>query len=61
MSDTKPEEGDKVLHVYNVPETLVPRINKYNREHRGPQGNAINITATCVKALEEELKKREVA
>lgn len=60
MSDTKPTEEDKVLHVYNVPETLVPRINKYNREHRGPKGNAINITVTCVKALEKELKKRGV-
>lgn len=60
MSESEPENEDKVLHIYNVPEDLVPRINKYNREHPGPKGNAINITVTCVKALEKELKKRGV-
>lgn len=60
MSETKPTEEDKVLHVYNVPETLVPRINKYNREHRGPKEIPINITVICVEALEKELKKRGV-
>lgn len=49
-----------VLHMHGFPADIVPAINKYNREHRGPDGNAINISQTCIDALRSELKKREI-
>ena len=48
------------FHIHGFPSDIVPAINKYNREHPGPAGNPINITQTCIDALNNELKKREV-
>lgn len=54
------DEGPfEVLHMHGFPADIVPAINKYNREHPGPDGNAINISQTCIDALRRELKKRE--
>ena len=47
------------LHIYGFPADIIPAVNKYNREHPGPDGNAINITQTCIDALRDELRKRE--
>lgn len=52
-------DEDKTLHIYNVPSDLVPEINKYNRNHHGPDSNQINITAICVDALTSALKQRD--
>lgn len=52
---------DDTMHIYGFPADIVPAINKYNREHPGPDGNAINITQTCIDALREELKKRGIS
>lgn len=52
-------DEDKTLHIHNVPPTLVPAINKYNRHHHGPDSNQINITAICVDALQAALKQRD--
>lgn len=53
-------DEDKTLHIHNVPSTLVPEINFYNRYHHGPNGNQINITDICVKALKAALEQRRV-
>ena len=53
------EGGYEVLHIYGFPDDIIPAVNKYNREHRGPDGNAINITQTCIDALRSALKARE--
>lgn len=57
---TTPINGQEyeTLHIYGFPDDIIPAINKYNREHRGPEGDAINITQTCIDALRAELKKR---
>ena len=53
-------DEDSTLHIHNVPSDLVPEINQYNRHHHGPNGNAINITDICVKALKAALEQRRV-
>ena len=53
------QPGSGVMTI-TVPKTLIPAINKYNVEYRGPKGNAINITQTCIDALQNELDKRGV-
>lgn len=49
------DDEDKILHIYNVPHDLVPRINEYNRTQRGPNSTPINITQICVNALQAKL------
>lgn len=49
------DDEDKILHIHNVPEDLVPRINEYNRTQRGPNSTPINITQICVNALQAKL------
>jgi len=44
---------DRMLHILGIPADLIPRINRYNNEHRR---NKINVTAICIKALENALK-----
>lgn len=56
ISDEGPFE---VLHMHGFPADIVPAVNRYNREHPGPDGNAINISQTCIDALRRELKIRE--
>ena len=58
-SEIADDGGYEVLHIYGFPDDIVPAVNKYNREHPGPNGNAINITQTCIDVLRKELKKRE--
>lgn len=53
-------DEDSTLHIHNVPSDLVPEINRYNRHHHGPNGNQINITDICVKALKAALEQRLV-
>ena len=55
-----PETGDASLHIYGIPGDLLRNISKYNREDPGPRANAINITMTCVEALEKELERRGI-
>ena len=58
-SEIADDGGYEVLHIYGFPNDIVPAVNKYNREHPGPNGNAINITQTCIDVLRRELKIRE--
>ncbi|MCK5225087.1 MAG: hypothetical protein KAQ89_00055 [Planctomycetes bacterium] len=46
----------ETLHIYGFPSDIVPAINKYNREHPGPKGDAINITQICPKHSNKTLK-----
>ena len=55
INDTKYE----TLHIHGFPADIVPAVYKYNREHPGPTGDAINITQTCIDALRSKLKKRK--
>ena len=48
------------LNICGFPSDILREINKYNREHPCPDGNAINITQTCIDALRHELKIRGV-
>lgn len=48
-------DEDKTLHIHNVPPTLVPEINNYNRHHTNAQ---INITDICVDALTNALEQK---
>ena len=53
--------GDEILTFHGFPVDIVPAINVYNRDHPGPDGDAINITQTCIDALRKELKKRGIS
>lgn len=48
------------LHIHGFPSDIVPAVHKYNCEHTGPNGDAINITLVCINALRTELEKRGI-